>query len=76
MSGFFPNMLVHAILLLAAAPVAENVATRRAGPVRMATASVTIIQAERVAPERNRTEPQKQDRQIRKRDDKPLIEFY
>lgn len=47
------------------------------GPaVRLGTASVTIIQAERIVAEPAQADPMRQDRQIRKREEKPLVEFY
>jgi hypothetical protein len=68
-------MLVPAILLLVAATGADDAATVERRAARMATASVTIIQAERITPAADTTALRKQDRQIRKRDNKPLIEF-
>jgi len=44
--------------------------------VRLGTASVTIIQAERIVAEPSQTDPVRQDRQIRKREEKRLVEFY
>lgn len=69
-------MAMFAILLLLASTGADDVATQRRVGAQMATASVTIIQAERIAPNRLEAEPQKQDRQIRKRDKRPLVEFH
>jgi hypothetical protein len=67
-------------LLLAAAPVAASVAGDGAAmqrPVaRLATATVTIVQAERIAPFIADTAVPKPDRQIRQRDAMPLVEFY
>lgn len=69
-------MLMSTILLLVAAPVTESAPTQKPAAVRVATASVTIIQAERVTPDRNAEAPRKRDRQVREREDKPMIEFY
>jgi hypothetical protein len=70
------HMLVPAILLLIAATGADDAATIERRATRVATASVTIIQAERITSARDTTVLRKQDRQIRRRDEKPLIEFY
>jgi hypothetical protein len=69
-------MLVPAILLLVAATGADDAATVERRAARMATVSVTIIQAERITSARDTTVSRKQDRQTRKRNEKPLIEFY
>ncbi len=70
------HMLVPAILILVAATGADDVATSSRRPARVATATVTIIQAERVTPADEGVTSQKRDRQIRKRENKPLVEFY
>ena len=70
------HMLVLAILLLVAATGADDAATPARRSAQIATASVMIIQAERITPARDTTAPRKQDRQIRRRDEKPLIEFH
>ena len=70
------RMFVPAILLLIAATGADDAATPARRAAYVATASVTIIQAERISPSRDITALRKQDRQIRKRDEKPLIEFH
>ena len=69
-------MLLLGVLLLVAATSADDMATRKVAAVRLTTASVTIIQAERVSPVSDRYAVEKRDRQIRKREKKPLIEFY
>ena len=69
------HMFVPAILLLVAATSADDTATPARRSAHIATASVTIIQAERITPARDTTAMRKQDREIRRRDDKPLIEF-
>lgn len=69
-------MLMPTILLLVAAPVTEPAPNPKRSAVRVTTASVTIIQAERVTPDRNLQAPRKRERQIREREDKPMIEFY
>lgn len=70
------HMIVPAILMLVAATGADSVSTTSRQPARVATASVTIIQAERVTPLEEGVTSPKRDRQIRKRENKPLIEFY
>ena len=69
-------MLLLGVLLLVAATSADDMAIRKVAAVRLTTASVTIIQAERVSPVSDRYAVEKRDRQIRKREKKPLIEFY
>ncbi len=63
-------------LLIAATPVGgDNVAPER--PVtRLASATVTIIQAERIAPSLVGIQASMSDRQIRQREARPIIEFY
>jgi hypothetical protein len=62
-------------VLAAAAPVTVDAETRR--PVaRMATATVTIIKMERVAAISASDDLSKPDRQISRREAKPLIEFF
>ena len=70
------HMFMSAILLLMALTGTDEMAAQRRSSVRMATARVTIIQTERIAPTLKASEPQKQDRQVRKREEKPMIEFY
>jgi hypothetical protein len=63
-------------LLLGATPVSGGdgkVASSRVA--RVATATVTIIQAERITPSVVETNV-KPDRQIRRREQKPLVEFF
>ena len=69
-------MLISAILLLVAATGTDDGVTQKRAKVRVATASATIIRAERITPDRIAGEPQKQDRQIRVKNRKPLVEFY
>lgn len=76
MRGLPSFMLLPGFLLLLAATSADDRATQTRVAVRVATASATIIRAERVSPTPNPAEPPKQDRQIRKREEKPLIEFH
>jgi hypothetical protein len=63
-------------LLLAVTPVAgDSVAVKR--PVtRVASASVRIIQAERITPALVDATAAKPDRQVRQREAKPLVEFF
>lgn len=63
-------------LLIAATQVGgDNVAPKR--PVtRLASATVTIIQAERIAPSLVGIQAPMSDRQIRQREARPIIEFY
>lgn len=63
-------------LFLAAAPVADNVASAPRPAVRLATASVTILQADRIASAMPDNMTPKPDRQIRQREQKPLVEFF
>lgn len=63
------------LALTAATPAGQGISPPRPA-VRIGTASVTIIQAERIVVEQTPSDPPKQDRQIRKREDKPLVEFY
>ncbi len=70
------TMLLPGLILLVASTSADNMVTPKRTAVRLTTASVTIIQAERISPISHRTEVHKQDRQIRKREEKPMIEFY
>jgi hypothetical protein len=76
MRGLSLQMLMPAILILVAATGADDKATQSVNAARAVTASVTIIQAERVASIRDVAGLQKQDRQIRKREEKPMVEFY
>ena len=69
-------MLVPAILILVAATGADDVATTSRQPARVATATVTIIQGERVAPVDEKAALRKRDREFRKREDQLLVEFY
>lgn len=68
-------MIVLLPLLLAAAPVYGGDAQAPLRAVRVATATVTIIQAERISSSIVETNA-KPDRQIRRREQKPLIEFF
>ena len=43
---------------------------------KIATASVTIISAERISDRPRDRQAERRDRQIRTRDDRPLIEFF
>ena len=70
------GMLLSAILMLAAAAGADEGPARRGAAVRVATATVTIVQAERIAPAVTAQGAPKQDRQISVREAMPLVEFY
>lgn len=63
-------------LLLAATPVADNGASTPRPAVRLATASVMIVQAERITRSLPDKATPKPDRQIREREQKPLVEFF
>jgi|GEM_PF-1495186 len=76
MRGLPFHMLMSALLLLVAATRADEGVTQKRAKVRVATASVTIIRAERITSDGIAGEPQKQDRQIREKNKKPLVEFY
>ncbi len=69
-------MIAFLPLLIAAAPVGgDNVAVTR--PVtRLASASVTIIQAEPITFAQVELRTPTPDRLVRQRDAKPLVEFY
>lgn len=62
-------------LLFAVAPVSAGDAQVPVRAVKVATATVTIIQAERITPSIGETNA-KRDRQIRRREQKPLVEFF
>lgn len=69
-------MIVFLPLLIAATPVGgDNVAVTRT-VTRLASATVTIIQAERISPSLVTVQGPMSDRQISQRDAKPIIEFY
>lgn len=70
------GMFLTAIPMLAAATIADEGPTRRGAAVRVATATVKIVQTERVAPAVAAQSARKQDRQISLREAKPLVEFY
>lgn len=63
------------LALTAATPTGSEAPPTRSA-VRLGTASVTIIQAERIVVEPTQAGPLQQDRHIRKREEKPLVEFY
>jgi hypothetical protein len=69
-------MILNALLMLVAAATAAGGPAQRSGAVRIATATVTIVQAERIAPAVVAQRAPKQDRQISVREAKPLVEFY
>ena len=63
-------------LLLAAVPVSGGDGKAASSRIaRVATATVTIVQAERIAPLTVEADA-KPDRQIRQREQKPLVEFF
>jgi len=70
------GMFLSAFLMLATATGAYEGPARRGATVRVATATVTIVQAERIAPAVIAQGAPKQDRQISVREAKPLVEFY
>ena len=76
MRGLPFHMSMSAILLLVAATGADEGVTQKRAKVQVATASATIIRGERITSDRVADEPQKQDRQVREKDKKPLVEFY
>lgn len=69
-------MFKHVILLLGFVTGASDAATQKRAAVRVARVGVTVIQAERALPVDNKLVPRKQDRQIRKREEKPMVEFH
>ena len=64
-----------ALMMLAAVQGGDQGATYRPA-TKIATASVTIISAERISDHPRDKQPERRDRQIRIREDKPLIEFF
>jgi hypothetical protein len=72
---FTMGMILAAVLMLVAAAAVGGPVQRR-GPVRVATATVTIVQTERIAPAVVAQRAPKEDRQISVREAKPLFEFY
>ena len=71
------GMICTAVLLAAAAAAAAaGGPIQRRGAVRVATATVTIVQAERIKPVVVAQRVPKQDRQISVREGKPLVEFH
>lgn len=76
MGRLLMGMFLTAFLMLAAATIADEGPTRRGAAVRVATATVTIVQAERIAPAVAVQSAPKQDRQISMREAQPLVEFY
>ncbi len=70
-------MIITAALLAAAvAAVAAGAPVQRRGAERVATATVTIVRAERITPVVVAQKAPKQDRQITVREAKPMVEFY
>jgi hypothetical protein len=77
-NGWFTlGMILAAVLLAAvAAAAAAGGSVQRRGAVRVATATVTIVQAERITPVVVAQRAPKQDRQISVREGKPMVEFH
>jgi hypothetical protein len=63
-------------LLLATAAVPTEAPAARRGAQVTATASVTIIRAEPVSVQKEASAPAPTDRQYRRRDAMPLVEFF
>jgi hypothetical protein len=63
-------------LLLAATPVAGDSASVTRPAARGASASVTIIQPERITPALVKAASGKPDRQVRQRETATLVEFF
>jgi hypothetical protein len=63
-------------LLFAVSAVADDGAAAKRPARQLASASVTIIQAERITPAAVGSNTQRPDRQVREREAKPLVEFY
>ena len=63
-------------LLLVVAPVAGDGKAVQRPVARLALASVTIINAERITPVLVEAEIRKPDRQVRQREDRALVEFF
>lgn len=64
-----------ALMILAAVQGGDRSATYRPA-TKIATASVTIISAERISDQPRDRQPERRDRQVRVREDRPLIEFF
>lgn len=69
-------MIAFLPLLIAAAPVSDDTVAVTRPVTRLASATVTIIQAERIAPSLVGIQAPMSDRQISHREAKPMIEFY
>jgi hypothetical protein len=63
-------------LLLAATPLAGDSVSDKRPVTRVASASVRIIQSERITLQLVEAKAEKPDRQVRQRDAKPLVEFF
>jgi hypothetical protein len=69
-------ILTAALLAAVAAAAAAGGSIQRRGAVRVTTATVTIVRAERISSAVVTQRVPKQDRQISVREGKPLVEFY
>jgi hypothetical protein len=75
--SFTIGIILTAFLLAAAAAAAvAGGPVQRRGAERVASATVTIVRAERIAPAVVAQSMAKQDRQISVREAKPMVEFY
>jgi hypothetical protein len=69
-------ILTAALLAAVAAAAAAGGSIQRRGAVRVTTATVTIVRAERISSAVVAQRVPKQDRQISVREGKPLVEFH
>ncbi len=69
-------MIVLLPLLIAAASQAEQFVASTRPKAQLASATVTIIQAEPITYALVEVKTPKPDRQVRQREAKPLVEFY
>lgn len=69
-------VFILAVFLLVTATGANDVVSQKLTAGRIATVNVTIIRAERIPMSSTEAALPRQDRQIRYREEKPLVEFY
>lgn len=69
-------MIVLMPLVLFAAPLVQETAMPTQRVVKLATATVTIIQAQRIKVTDTDQPKRQSDRQIRQREQKPIVEFF
>lgn len=72
----FMGPLVALMMLAATATQGGDRGAIYRPATKIASASVTIISAERISDHPRDKQPERRDRQVRTRDDRPLIEFF